>query len=86
MEWLCLIIVCFKGAQRAVVINSEGEQMPVEVIMGANDMYDVVKFRVAISGKKVPALVVSPTAPTVGTSVYLLPYSTQRTVLILPDR
>ena len=42
----------FKGAQRAVVINSEGEQMPVEVIMGANDMYDVVKFRVAISGKK----------------------------------
>ena len=31
----------FKGAQRAVVINSEGEQMPVEVIMGANDMYDV---------------------------------------------
>ena len=49
----------FKGAQRAVVINSEGEQMPVEVIMGANDMYDVVKFRVAISGKKVPALLVS---------------------------
>ena len=39
----------FKGAQRAVVINSEGTQMPVEVIMGANDMYDVVKFRVAIS-------------------------------------
>lgn len=68
----------FKGAQRAVVINSEGEQMPVEVIMGANDMYDVVKFRVAISGKKVPALLVSPTAPTVGTSVYLLPYSTQK--------
>ena len=41
-------------------------------------MYDVVMIRVAISGKKVPALVVSPTAPTVGTSVYLLPYSTQK--------
>ena len=68
----------FKGAQRAVVINSEGTQMPVEVIMGANDMYDVVKFRVAISGKKVPALVVAPVAPTVGASVYLLPYSTQK--------
>lgn len=68
----------FKGAQRAVVINSEGTQMPVEVIMGANDMYDVVKFRVAISGKKVPALVVAPVAPTVGASIYLLPYSTQK--------
>ena len=56
----------FKGAQRAVVINSEGTQMPVEVIMGANDMYDVVKFLVAISGKKVPALVVSTVVPTVG--------------------
>ena len=68
----------FKGAQRAVVINSEGTQMPVEVIMGANDMYDVVKFRVAISGKKVPALVVAPVAPIVGASIYLLPYSTQK--------
>ena len=68
----------FKGAQRAVVINSEGTQMPVDVILGANDMYDVVKFRVAISGKKVPALVVSATAPAVGASVYLLPYSTQK--------
>lgn len=68
----------FKGAQHAVVINSEGTQMPVDVILGANDMYDVVKFRVAISGKKVPALVVSATAPAVGASVYLLPYSTQK--------
>lgn len=68
----------FKGAQRAVVINSEGTQMPVDVILGANDMYDVVKFRVAISGKKVPALIVSATAPAVGASVYLLPYSTQK--------
>lgn len=68
----------FKGAQRAVAINSEGTQMPVDVIMGANDMYDVVKFRVAIPGKKVPALTVSAVAPAVGASIYLLPYSTQK--------
>lgn len=68
----------FKGAQRAVVINSEGVKMPVEVILGANDLYDVVKFRVAISGKKVSALTVSATAPAIGASVYLLPYSTQK--------
>ena len=36
----------FKGAKRAVIVNSEGKQMPVVNIMGADDMYDVVKFRV----------------------------------------
>ena len=45
----------FKGAQRAVVMSSDGAQMPVEAIMGADDMYDVVKFRVGIPGKKVTA-------------------------------
>lgn len=48
----------FKGAERAVVITSEGKQMPVSLILGANDMYDVIKFRVAITEKKVPALIV----------------------------
>ena len=41
----------FKGAQRAVVMNSEGVQMPVVSILGANDMYDVIKFRVGLSTK-----------------------------------
>lgn len=68
----------FKGAQRAVAINSEGVQMPVEAVMGADDMYDVVKFRVGISGKKVPALTLATASPAVNTEVYLLPYSTQK--------
>ena len=68
----------FKGAQRAVVMNFDGVQMPVETVLGANDMYDVVKFHVAISGKKVPALTLAATPPTVGGEVYLLPYSTQK--------
>ena len=68
----------FKGAQRAVIINYEGVQMPVETILGANDMYDVVKFRVGITGKKVPALTVAGVASAVGAPVYLLPYSTQK--------
>ena len=42
----------FKGAERAVVITADGKQMPVDVILGANDMYDVIKFRVAITEKK----------------------------------
>ncbi|WP_291530187.1 tetratricopeptide repeat protein [Bacteroides sp. UBA939] len=68
----------FKGAQRAVAISSDGVQMPVDAILGANDMYDVVKFRVNISGKKVPALSVAAAAPAIGANVYLLPYSTQK--------
>ncbi len=68
----------FKGARRAVIINYEGKEMPVEAIMGADDMYDVVKFRVAITEKKVPALPLASAAPAVGADVCLLPYSTQK--------
>lgn len=68
----------FKGAQRAVIINSDGTQMPVEAILGANDMYDVIKFRVGITAKKVPALQIATVAPVTGAGVYLLPYSTQK--------
>jgi len=68
----------FKGAQRAVVIDSDGKQMPVATIQGANSMYDVVKFRVAINGKKVAALPVATAESPADASVYLLPYSTQK--------
>lgn len=68
----------FRGAQRAVVVSSEGVQMPVQAIMGANDMYDVVKFRVGISGKKISALTPAAVAPAAGADAYLLPYSTQK--------
>ncbi len=67
----------FKGAKRAVIVNSEGKQMPVVNIMGADDMYDVVKFRVGTE-KKVHALPVATTQPAAGAEVYLLPYSTQK--------
>lgn len=67
----------FKGAQRAVIIDNEGRQMPVLNIMGADDMYDVVKFRIGIE-KKVTALPIATRQPAAGTLVYLLPYSTQK--------
>lgn len=67
----------FKGASRAVAVTSEGVKMPVECILGANDMFDVVKFKVKIA-KKVSALTPSSVKPSVGTAVYLLPYSTQK--------
>lgn len=61
----------FKGAARAVVIDAQGKEMPVVSIIGANDMYDVVKFRVA--GKTTPLIVSSSVAPT-GSTAWLLPY------------
>lgn len=67
----------FKGAQRAVVINFEGKQMPVKSILGVNEMYDVVKFKVEIP-KKVPALEVTTVAPVKDSEIYLLPYSTKK--------
>lgn len=75
-----------KGAQRAVIINSEGKQMPIDAILGANDMYDVVKFRVGITEKKVPALQVATVPPTVGADAYLLPYSTQKDRTFTPGK
>lgn len=68
----------FKGANRAVIITAKGEQMPVVAILGADDMYDVVKFRVDITSKKVPMLVPATTPAAIGASVYVLPYSTQK--------
>lgn len=69
----------FKGAERAVIITADGKQMPVSLILGADDMHDVVKFRVAIVGKKVPSLLVAGTAPA-GSSAWMLPYSTQKSI------
>lgn len=68
----------FKGAQRAVIIDIEGRQMPVLNIMRADDMYDVVKFRVDITGKKVNSLTLATAPPAAGSEIYLLPYSTQK--------
>jgi len=68
----------FIGAASAVVIDSKGEKMNVEAIIGANELYDVCKFRVA--GKTVPAAIAS--APVaVNGNAWIVGYSTQKPVL-----
>ena len=67
-----------EGAQRAVVVDAQGKQMEVEMILGANEMYDVAKFLVNIGGKKVTALPLAPMTPANNSTVFLLPYSTQK--------
>lgn len=68
----------FKGAHKAVILTSAGKQMTVDAILGANELYDVVRFRVAVDGKKVDALNVAANAPSAGANIYLLPYSTRK--------
>ena len=66
----------FKGASRAVVIDAQGKEMPVECLIGANEMYDVAKFQV--SGKKLTALMLAATPATNGATVWLLPYAVKK--------
>ena len=62
----------FKGAARAIVIDAQGKELQVAGIMGANDMYDVVKFRV--NSSKTQPLALSASVAPVGSQAYLLPY------------
>ena len=62
----------FKGASRAIVIDAQGKETAVVSILGANDIYDVARFRVA-SNKTQPLPVCSTTMPE-GSMVWLLPY------------
>lgn len=61
----------FKGASRALIIDAQGKEMQVVSIIGVNDMYDVVKFRVA--GNTQPLVLCKSIAP-VGSNTWLLPY------------
>ncbi len=75
----------FKGAERAVIVTTDGKEYPVKYIMGANDIYDVVKFKVE-TDKKPVFLTAAPQPAAQGTTVYLLPYSTQKSVSGLNGR
>lgn len=66
----------FKGAQRAVVIDAQGKEYPVEFMLGANETYDVAKFQVA--AQKTTPLPIAATA-TKGSCVWLLPYAVKKT-------
>ena len=62
----------FRGASKAVIIDAMGKEYPVKSIIGANDTYDIAKFRVEAS--KCQTL---RTALAVGenTQLWLLPYN-----------
>ena len=65
----------FKGAEKAVVTDGEGQTFSVDRILGADEMYDVIKFKVGVP-KKVAYLPIVPEAVANGANAYLLLYST----------
>ena len=62
----------FVGADSAVVIDTNGNALPVDVIVGANELYDVCKFKV--NGKTTPIKIAS-TPSNNGEKVWMLGYS-----------
>ena len=65
----------FNGAHRAVIIDTNGKERPVYSILGADDTYNVIKFKVDMSGKRTAKLDIYSTEINVGTEVVVLPYS-----------
>ncbi|MBP7358068.1 MAG: tetratricopeptide repeat protein [Prevotella sp.] len=63
----------FKGASSAVIVDSNGKKYNVACMLGANDIYDIAKFRV--EGTKSQPLTVANTAAEKGSTIWLLPYS-----------
>ena len=62
----------FVGADSAVGIDTNGNALPVDVIIGANELYDVCKFKV--NGKTTPIKIAS-TPSMNGEKVWMLGYS-----------
>ena len=62
----------FKGASRALVVDAGGKEYQVSCILGANETYDVARFRV--DANKTQPLDVAPGMAPAQTQVWLLPW------------
>ena len=62
----------FSGAESAIVTDADGRQMQVNSIIGADEMYDVIYFKVTVP-RNVPFLPVAQGVPEIGAEVFLLP-------------
>lgn len=63
----------FAGAHHAVVIDSNGKRMDVDCMIGANELYDVAKFRV--KGTRITSSAIATTDAKEGSKVWLASYS-----------
>jgi len=70
----------FEGATQAFVTDADGRKMAVTHILGADNMYDVVRFKVAVTAK-MPFLETAANIPATGAEAYLLPFGLQKDAL-----
>ena len=68
----------FRGASRAVVIDAQGKEWPVQEILGANQSYDVIKFSVGV--KKSQGLSVASQPLFTGSEAWVLSVGSRRSV------
>ena len=62
----------FQKANKAVITTSDGEKLQVTHILGADDMYGVIRYKVAVP-KKIPFLQVANIPPTANSTAFMLP-------------
>lgn len=67
----------FKGAEKATVTDVEGKTYPVTTVVGADELYDVIKVK-AETPKKVQFFPIAADPQAVGAVAYLLPYTTEK--------
>ncbi len=67
----------FEGAKTATVTDVDGATYPVTHIIGADELYDVIKVRTAVTSK-VRSLEIAADPQAQGSPCYLLPYTTDK--------
>lgn len=70
----------FKGAEKATATDVDGKTYPVTTIIGADELYDVLKAKVETT-KKVQFLPIASDPLVVGAEAYLLPYNTDKNAI-----
>lgn len=65
----------FVGATKASIVDASGRSMTVDAIMGADELYDVAKFRVKGSTAAAP---IAQKESAAGEKVWLVPYSIKK--------
>ena len=71
----------FVGADSAVVVDTKGKVHNVERVMGVNEMFNCIKFRVAYD-KKIKPLALSSAHVNVGEPLYMLSYGIKKSGVI----
>lgn len=69
----------FVNATKAVAIDSKGISHDIQYVIGANRIYDILRFRIE-PDQKLPTLAIAPESVSDGETLYLLPYSTLKKV------